>query len=228
MINKTNSTINKGGDLIARKKQPELFEKNRERIIGVSKILFLENGIENTKMDDIAKAANMSKSTLYVYFRSKEEIVLCISLEAMKYLRNQLDYNTTNENMSFKDKYIAIGHVFEGMKEKYPLSFNLVSSPIDVDENALNSNALLREIYDVGEQINQLIYNCFSKLKAVMEDKQLFAFVFRQWGCIYGLIELTWNKQEYLFKSVEMTRTEYLDTVFENMYMELELVYSLK
>lgn len=37
---------------------------------------FSKNGYANTKMDDIAKTANVSKGTLYLYFQSKEELFL--------------------------------------------------------------------------------------------------------------------------------------------------------
>ena len=35
---------------------------------------FVKNGYANTKMDDIAKKANVSKGTLYLYFPSKEDL----------------------------------------------------------------------------------------------------------------------------------------------------------
>jgi len=35
---------------------------------------FAKNGYANTKMDDIAKSADVSKGTLYLYFPSKEEL----------------------------------------------------------------------------------------------------------------------------------------------------------
>lgn len=35
---------------------------------------FSKNGYANTKMEDIARAANVSKGTLYLYFQSKEDL----------------------------------------------------------------------------------------------------------------------------------------------------------
>lgn len=212
---------------MARKKEPDLFERNRNKITEVAKELFLVRGIENTKMEDIAKVSKMSKSTLYVYFKNKEEVIWSMSLEAMRFLRDELSDKTTSGNMSFREKYFAIGHVFESMKEKYPLSFSLISRPIEVADEALKENVVLMEIYEAGEQINNLIYSCFSTLNSQMDKQQLFRFVFRQWGCIYGLIELTWNKQDYLYKSIGMTRSEYLDMSFEDMYKELSKSYSI-
>ena len=56
-------------------KREKLKEFHRSNILEVAKKLFLENGFIQTTMDDIAKVADYSKSTLYVYFKSKEEIM---------------------------------------------------------------------------------------------------------------------------------------------------------
>lgn len=39
---------------------------HREKIVSAASVLFMEKGIAQTSMDDIAKAAGYSKATLYV------------------------------------------------------------------------------------------------------------------------------------------------------------------
>ena len=113
-----------------RKKEPERIDINRERIIKVAKELFLKSGVENTKIDDVAKQAGMSKSTLYVYFKSKEEIVDYISLEAMKYLLEQFQknvpYTNAESGITLHEQYMAICHVLTAFKRNYPLNFQLL------------------------------------------------------------------------------------------------------
>jgi AcrR family transcriptional regulator len=45
-------------------------------IMGCAKDLILERGVENVSMMDIAKKAELSKATLYLYFPSKEHLFL--------------------------------------------------------------------------------------------------------------------------------------------------------
>jgi len=52
---------------------PSDFEK-KEKIISAATGLFSRFGLEKTTMEDIAKAANKGKSSLYYYFKSKEEV----------------------------------------------------------------------------------------------------------------------------------------------------------
>jgi AcrR family transcriptional regulator len=57
----------------------------KEHLIKVARRLFAQHGIGNITMNDIAKAANKSRRTLYTYFQSKEELLeASIEMEVMK------------------------------------------------------------------------------------------------------------------------------------------------
>ncbi len=48
--------------------------EKKEKIISAATSLFSRFGLEKTTMEDIAKAAKKGKSSLYYYFKSKEEV----------------------------------------------------------------------------------------------------------------------------------------------------------
>lgn len=50
----------------------------RGRIIRAAMESFAQTGYDKTKMDDIARRLNLSKGTLYLYFKSKEDLFLAI------------------------------------------------------------------------------------------------------------------------------------------------------
>ncbi len=50
--------------------------EKRNRILDEAGKLFVSNGIESTKIIDIAKAAGVAKGTVYEYFESKDDIVI--------------------------------------------------------------------------------------------------------------------------------------------------------
>jgi AcrR family transcriptional regulator len=50
----------------------------KERIIYAAMESFTQTGYDKTKMDDIAKRLGLSKGTLYLYFKSKEDLFLAI------------------------------------------------------------------------------------------------------------------------------------------------------
>ena len=49
-------------------------EEVKKEIIEAAKVVFQKWGLKKTTMEDIAKEAGKGKSTLYYYFKSKEEI----------------------------------------------------------------------------------------------------------------------------------------------------------
>lgn len=49
--------------------------KSRERILGAAAGLFYANGLRGVGIDQVIAASGVAKSTLYVHFRTKEELV---------------------------------------------------------------------------------------------------------------------------------------------------------
>ncbi len=56
----------------------EIRKKTRENILSASLKLFAEKGFHGTSINDIAKAANISKGLAYNYFESKQKIIEAI------------------------------------------------------------------------------------------------------------------------------------------------------
>lgn len=58
-----------------KKKTKEKTNKTKQKIIEVTEKLFSERGFDNTSIDDIAKAADVTKSLFYYYFETKNDIL---------------------------------------------------------------------------------------------------------------------------------------------------------
>jgi AcrR family transcriptional regulator len=65
---------------------------NRDKILNVSSNIFTRKGFENTTINDIADAVEKKKSSVYYYFKSKEEIFQNVVLdEAVKFRREIIE-----------------------------------------------------------------------------------------------------------------------------------------
>ena len=83
------------------------------KIVESALIAFSKYGYDKTRMDDIAEAAKVSKGTLYLYFRSKEELFYAISETNILRLKEQLSTlmaTTKEELVSNAEKFYENFH----------------------------------------------------------------------------------------------------------------------
>ncbi len=65
-------------------------EEYRKKIVVTAGQIFSRYGFRKTTMDEVAKALKMGKSSIYYYFKSKEEIFEAVVLYEANILRNEL------------------------------------------------------------------------------------------------------------------------------------------
>jgi TetR/AcrR family transcriptional regulator, cholesterol catabolism regulator len=65
-------------------------EKRRKEIFQASVHLFISKGFNETSMREIAEAAGIGKSTLYDYFRNKDDILLSFAEDELRNLTSDL------------------------------------------------------------------------------------------------------------------------------------------
>jgi len=64
--------------------------KVREQIVNAASKVFTRMGYQKTTMDEIARSANMGKSTMYYYYQSKEEIFEAVVVREAQELKKKL------------------------------------------------------------------------------------------------------------------------------------------
>ncbi|MCG6906138.1 MAG: TetR/AcrR family transcriptional regulator; helix-turn-helix transcriptional regulator [Desulfobacteraceae bacterium] len=67
-------------------------ERRRQQIIVAAKRVFSEKGFSRATMEDIAKAAELSPGTLYLYFKNKDELYASLSIRILHYLLIRLEH----------------------------------------------------------------------------------------------------------------------------------------
>lgn len=72
-------------------RREEKREATRQDILAAAGVLFLKKGYEETSVDDIAEAANVAKGTFYYHFKSKDEVLIGLSIGYLKRLSKQVD-----------------------------------------------------------------------------------------------------------------------------------------
>ena len=199
------------------KKKETLIQFNKNNIIESAKKLFNTKGVEQTTMDDIAKEADYSKSTIYVYFKSKDEIYYSIAGEYMNLLKERLEDCTIKLEDS-EDCYYKICNTIFKFQQKYPLYFETLIGEINVDPQQLKQDNILKEIYNTGEEINNIISRVLQfgiDNQFIRKDIELIPTVMYLWSAISGIIIMAQKKNKYLELRMGFNLEEYMNFCFK-------------
>ncbi len=136
-------------------------ERRRQQIIVAAKRVFSEKGFTRTTMEDIAKEAELSPGTLYLYFKNKDELYASLSLRILQYLIIRLEHVNGNAELDANGKIDALVDAMFDVYEFDPLviinMFHLQSS-----ETLKNlSPQLLAEIEHLSRKSINLIAKIF-------------------------------------------------------------------
>ena len=206
-----------------RKKEPR--SVHRENIVSAASSLFMEKGIAAVSMDDIAKAARYSKATLYVYFKNKEEIVGILVLNSMKKLYDYIS-SALIQHETTKARYDFICRGLVQYQEEFPFYFKMVLDKINIDFESQDYLPEEKETYQIGEAINEKIKNF---LLSGMEkgdlrgDLEIMPAIFNFWGMLSGIIQLAANKEEYIKKSMGLSKIKFLEYGFSLVYHSIAI-----
>ena len=201
-----------------RKKEPR--SVHRENIVSAASTLFMERGIAATSMDDIAKAAGYSKATLYVYFENKEEIVGILVLNSMKKLDDYIS-SALIQHEATKARYDFICRGLVQYQEEFPFYFKMVLDKINIDFESKDYLPEEKETYQIGEEINEKIKNfLLSGMEKgdLRSDLEIMPAILNFWGMLSGIIQLAANKEEYIKKSMGLSKIKFLEYGFSLVY----------
>lgn len=78
-------------------------DANRENILKIAREIFSKYGFKKTTLDDIANAVRKGKSSLYYYFKSKEDLFQAVIMKEVEILGHELEI-VINRNTDPVDK----------------------------------------------------------------------------------------------------------------------------
>lgn len=183
-------------------------EEFRKKIIITSGQIFSRYGYKKTTMDEISKALKMGKSSIYYYFRSKEEIFEAVVLHEADILRHEL---TT----AIKSVESPVGkmknYVFVRMKAFEKLS-NYYNAIFDKNLDHFEFIESIRSRYDREELaiLRLILYDGARKKVFSVANSEYTALAVQT--ALKGLeVPLFWEKKEM---NIEKRLSAILDILF--------------
>ncbi|NQD68020.1 TetR/AcrR family transcriptional regulator [Bacillus haikouensis] len=118
----------------------------QERIINAAMQEFVKAGFEKASTNEIVKEAQISKGSLFNYFRNKKDLYIFLIENAVNILEQIYDQIDLNERDLF-ERLNQVGFIKLNIQKKYPLVFDFLKS------------IRTEEAVEVKEEIDQLIGN---------------------------------------------------------------------
>ncbi|MEW5864905.1 MAG: TetR/AcrR family transcriptional regulator [Pseudomonadota bacterium] len=134
----------------ARALREEDKQQRRQEILDAAERLFCARPDGLASMDELAEAAGLAKGTLYLYFRSKEEVLVALherhAIEFFRRLHALLD----REQAPSIDELIALGRE---LFIEQPVRLSLASLVVGLTERQVAPEAALRFKMALGERL---------------------------------------------------------------------------
>jgi TetR/AcrR family transcriptional regulator len=106
-------------------------EHRKEEIWDAAQKIFFEKGLGVATMDEIADSAELSKGTLYLYYKSKEDLYLAVAMRGFQFLHEGFE-KIMNEQPSVIKALVSIGQAyidFSRTHRNYFRMFNFLQTP---------------------------------------------------------------------------------------------------
>ena len=207
---------------IAERKEREK-ERRRNEIIDAAERVFFSKGWEKSSMDDVAEAAELSKGTLYIYFKSKEDLYLAIHLRGNKILKNMFE-DAVRKHKNGLDQVRAIGEAYFNYYDQYPDYFNAMiyyeSRTLEFgDENSIARECMLEGRATIDILVNSIVLGI--KDGSIREDIDPLKTAISLWGQSTGIIQIIALKSDIISMHYSLKAYDIIEYTFALIYQSL-------
>ncbi|MBC8051798.1 MAG: TetR/AcrR family transcriptional regulator [Sphingobacteriaceae bacterium] len=95
----------------------------RERILKEADDQFCKFGIKRITMDDIARELGISKKTIYLHFKDKNELVHVLIQEMLEMNMKMMDANAAKTTNAVEEVFVVVTHLQEMLSKTNPMIF---------------------------------------------------------------------------------------------------------
>ena len=138
-------------------------ENRKNAILKAARKLFFDKGFKHVTVESIARKAELSKGSVYLYFKSKEEIYTHILLSDIDKF-HKIIAGLMEEGLSSSDKLMSLANTYAGffindrelfrIMMNYMLNINHMNLPEEIDRQIVSATNktvnIIEEIFRMG------------------------------------------------------------------------------
>lgn len=191
-------------------------ENRRETILQAAEAVMMANGLHGLSIDLIAQETELAKGTIYLYFKSKEEILGILTVKSRHILYNEFEKIAATPAAPIEKLHQIIKANYTFYKTN-PLYYDLVS--------LYEANSQLtetEEMYQWSNNITQLVTNIVVQAQkdgVLNQSINPLHFTTCMWGMTVGILQLIKVRGAILKEKLGVSEEDMLATfleIFEN------------
>ena len=182
---------------IAERRERE--RRMRQRMIQDAALeLFMQKGFYTVKMEDISEKAELSIATIYIYFKSKNELYASLIDIALEYLYERIKDAYENEDLSVIDKFMAYKDAMYKTYQEHPTILRIIVHIELYDTLKTLDRKLLSHLNDKGRQIIGIFTNTYDEgvEQGIFTEGHRVAHADILWAMFTGLVLLEESKKK--------------------------------
>ena len=138
-------------------------ERRRQQLIVAAKRVFTKNDFNRATMEDIAKEAEVSPGTIYLYFKNKDELFVSLSLRILQFLCIRVEHVRNEEGADALAKLDRLIETMYDVHDFDPMNFIHIFH--------LKSNDILKNLSpEMVSEINKLSKKSMNAIAGVFKD----------------------------------------------------------
>jgi TetR/AcrR family transcriptional regulator len=199
-------------------------EQRRQVIIDAAEKVIFSKGYAVSTMDDVAEAAELSKGTIYLYYKTKEELYYAITLRGLKILTT-LFQRAFEEGKNGLEKTFSIGRAFLRFSTDHPNYFNALGFYEMHEPDCSDADSFICKCDDAGfESLNIFIQaiKIGTVDGSIRPDLDPVKTALLLWGQTAGIIQLVSKKGDHLQKRHGFDLSTLYDDAFHMIRCVLE------
>lgn len=192
-------------------KERKLKEKENRKgvILKAAEKIMTENGLYGLSIEAIADETQLAKGTIYLYFKSKEEILSSLTIKARNKLFHEFEL-IEKQNISSNEQLIAIIRMNYTFYKQFPLYYDLVSL-YEANHKAVETE----EMYQSSQNITNLVFRIAEKAKNdgyLKPSINPLHLTMSLWGMTVGMLQLlkvrgTVIEENHSIKEIDLLET---------------------
>jgi len=190
-------------------------ERRRQQILAAAKRVCALRGIHRCSTRDIAAAAELSPSALYLYFRNKEEIIAALSMRILKHLVVRLTYCEEKGDVRLEDHLAGLRQALLDVRRVDPLLFDWVLGLQSHRFLAAIEKPLLREVQALLDRALDILARILARCLGPAGDDPGFSRTLATvlWSCFTGVV--LHGERGSVLRNRENALEETLEVAFE-------------